>query len=571
MYGAPRRHVPLLAAFIAALVLRPSAAGRPLLRDDISSAVFAKAEPIVLSLCDCHFVEYGGLLNEPQDGLACKKEGFFAAGFETPGQYQQLRGQYIPLSRAICCRPCLSPGTTTLPGVAGNVSSLDVVAIASDCQASAKAAASAFPIKGQECPADTFMQGFKHDVRANPSSASADQYYYPVDHAECCSPRLLLRGGDELPIERCQCTEQAAPYSVGCGAANTPESAAEAGALIYAFENELTAMGAFGQPLEVPVTPVRCCKACVSPNAKPAMDDCSAFSFCHGNGDCTVDGHCECKSGWDGSDCGRVDTSADPMHQTLWNAAKIAAGIFLGCCARYPLMRCLGYGRLGRRHTAHELQEALLQRNGDPQAARRENDWDFEASDLSTSDDGDNDDIDDDDTEGEGEEEGGEVRQGAGAETAAPGEAEGDEATAGVGDVPPPGANDGSNELQEADDAAEDDETTATAGAGAGGEEELKDVATFDVDGSATVAGGGGGGGGDTSCPGSVGGGRRGQQQQQHAQMSMECNVCMAARVQVVLVPCGHACMCRKCSRRMRRCPICRTIVERRQKLYIGL
>ena len=77
-------------------------------------------------------------MNEPSDGLACKKDGFFVAGFETPGQYSKLRGQYIPLSRAICCRPCLSPGDSTLPGVGGNVTADDVGAISSDCQASAK-------------------------------------------------------------------------------------------------------------------------------------------------------------------------------------------------------------------------------------------------------------------------------------------------------------------------------------------------------------------------------------------------------------------------------------------------
>jgi hypothetical protein len=28
------------------------------------------------------------------------------------------------------------------------------------------------------------------------------------------------------------------------------------------------------------------------------MDDCAALNYCRGNGDCTVDGHCECNAGW---------------------------------------------------------------------------------------------------------------------------------------------------------------------------------------------------------------------------------------------------------------------------------
>ena len=137
-------------------------------------------------------------MNEPSEALACKKDGFFVAGFETPGQYSQLKGQYIPLSRAICCRPCLPPGDSALPGVKGNVTAEDVVAISSDCQASAKPSRGS-SVGGQTCPADSFVQGFAHDVRANPTSAPDDQYYYPTGNAQCCSPRLLLRVS--LPME----------------------------------------------------------------------------------------------------------------------------------------------------------------------------------------------------------------------------------------------------------------------------------------------------------------------------------------------------------------------------------
>jgi hypothetical protein len=46
------------------------------------------------------------------------------------------------------------------------------------------------------------------------------------------------------------------------------------------------------------------------------------------------------------------------------------------------------------------------------------------------------------------------------------------------------------------------------------------------------------------------------------------CCVCLAKPLQVVLIPCGHACVCRRCSRKLEKCPLCRLDIQATQRFY---
>lgn len=410
---------------------------------------------------------------------------------------------------------------------AKNFTADDVVAVSAECRASARGAPGAGPAPrsasgvaadGPSCPADTFLQGFAQDVRANPSGASGDQYYYPTGGARCCAPRLLLRSGESIATERCECTRQTSQYAVGCGAANTPESAQKAGSLVYAFENEVSAETTAGNVVQVPVTPLSCCKVCVSPNARPGTETCASLDFCNARGACDADGHCACDAGYAGDACetALVEGGSATPTVTTANLMKIAAAFVVGGVLWFPAARFFGWDRR-RRGAGDDLEEELL----GAEQRERVNDWEFEASDLSTSDEEDAEPQDADVPDAVGDE--GEAE--AAAETAAETAAEN---------------RDGS------DDASEPREPPAEMR-----EDEADDAAAAPAEKPADVAG--------TEKGKGEGGG-----------FSSECNVCMSAPVQVVLIPCGHACLCRKCSRRMRRCPVCRTEVERRQKLYLA-
>ncbi|KAK2814501.1 hypothetical protein FQN49_008167 [Arthroderma sp. PD_2] len=65
--------------------------------------------------------------------------------------------------------------------------------------------------------------------------------------------------------------------------------------------------------------------------------------------------------------------------------------------------------------------------------------------------------------------------------------------------------------------------------------------------------------------------------------INMECKVCMSQVVDTVLIPCGHAALCRWCAdqyfpppiesilveRRIQECPVCRKPVEQKLRIFI--
>ena len=47
------------------------------------------------------------------------------------------------------------------------------------------------------------------------------------------------------------------------------------------------------------------------------------------------------------------------------------------------------------------------------------------------------------------------------------------------------------------------------------------------------------------------------------------CTICYESPIEVTLVPCGHQCICERCSKKMGQCPMCRVRIEQRVRFFV--
>eukprot|EP00242_Pyramimonas_sp_CCMP2087_P004613 CAMPEP_0198208560 /NCGR_PEP_ID=MMETSP1445-20131203/11908_1 /TAXON_ID=36898 /ORGANISM="Pyramimonas sp., Strain CCMP2087" /LENGTH=410 /DNA_ID=CAMNT_0043881997 /DNA_START=345 /DNA_END=1577 /DNA_ORIENTATION=- len=313
-----------------------------------------------LDLCDCHFADD---TDGASTNLACERDGFFIAGFRSAGYLSGRADQLLPLSPAICCRPCLPMNDTNKY----------VAIVTSDCHRAA--------VKTQEqCTHSSFLQGFEKSQRATPTS------YYPYGSAQCCTPTLLLDSGEVKPLVRCLCGgDSLSPTHVSCAAQDDPAAAQAEGRLIYGFDHVHDIFGHF----PVPGAHAECCRVCVDMDAQPQPSLlCENLNFCNGHGECMV-GACKCDQGYAGETCSsKSNNSHSEIDANTWALSFVVLmGGMLGCCSRMVMCGCARLRRHTFLHNGAEttggrgMEEALIGRGGMSSAEEWSTDSDDEDDD----------------------------------------------------------------------------------------------------------------------------------------------------------------------------------------------
>eukprot|EP00208_Stichococcus_sp_RCC1054_P005234 CAMPEP_0206139990 /NCGR_PEP_ID=MMETSP1473-20131121/7929_1 /ASSEMBLY_ACC=CAM_ASM_001109 /TAXON_ID=1461547 /ORGANISM="Stichococcus sp, Strain RCC1054" /LENGTH=623 /DNA_ID=CAMNT_0053533959 /DNA_START=71 /DNA_END=1944 /DNA_ORIENTATION=- len=249
-----------------------------------------------LALCDC----------EPaagSAGLACDKEGYFISGFEREGQWL-AGGGLVPLSRALCCRPCLPMDlpTVAVDADGSNATALAIVSIG--CHKSTARGAGQLQC---ESPG-SLVAGYAQSNRVNTQTEA----YYPLGAAECCTAGVLLSNGDAWELEQCNCR---VADGISCGGQ-------QSGKLLAGYEQWRMTIDA----QYVPIAPANCCKLCLGQLHK--MSTCAVQDNCSGHGVCIL-GQCECLDNYRGSNCS-IPPSFSTDGLPMWAIVIIVMGSCLG-------------------------------------------------------------------------------------------------------------------------------------------------------------------------------------------------------------------------------------------------
>jgi len=288
-------------------------------------AISASATPDLraVDLCDCHFADASDGSNMQ---LSCERDGFFVAGFRAAGYMSGRMDELLPLSPSICCRPCISNATVAAAGTLA--ADAPVAVLTGNCHAADVG-------QGERCgdaATSGFLQGFQQGQIGTPVS------FYPYGPAQCCTPTVLLASGNVMPLQRCQCEEDAkSPTHISCGATDTPEMAQQDGRLIFGFQRVHDVYGHF----PVPSAHAQCCRACVDVAAAgvPA-EHCEHLNNCNGRGQCLF-GQCECADGWSGEQCtvSPRKSKSNTEHSRSWPISVIVLLASIATCM-FRLLLC---------------------------------------------------------------------------------------------------------------------------------------------------------------------------------------------------------------------------------------
>lgn len=454
-----------------------------------------------LEMCDCE--EATG---DPQ-GLSCSKEGYFVASFEREGQWA-MGGEPVPLSKALCCRPCLPGDKIAVEGKERRVErpSEAVAVVSVGCHPSSNTESAFQCERDAQGNSKSFVVGFTNIGRV---FAPGEAAYYPLDASECCIPSLLMDTGRTVPIEACDCTNKDdAEFRVSCGGKQTDR-------VLTGYDSFRIAPNGHN----VPVGDASCCGMCVRNVTDPSPMDCSSLNNCNGRGSCIL-GRCECHKGWAGANCGiRSGNSGDIPG---WAIVLIVIGSSLLGVIILGLLAYVAELILDWREDQMDVEDDDGDSQTQPLLIRidRDDDGSVGSQDTEASEDSDIEERihtveqelnDESDQEHEALEE--------------------------------------QEEEERHPEVSEEQSTSAPTAAGLADMERQEGEEGQDVIDTEIV--------------------KRKLRAGTGPLAEIICNVCMDRPVQTVVVPCGHACMCRRCCRRLHRCPLCRTVIARRQKLFV--